>query len=248
MAEDFGIIYEGDFSVRIYSGNTLSKRLIGPLEATSFSVKAENEQKERKALRVGQSGKTRGAFGRGLATKVKFGVNAVSAELLSLILLGATLPLSIAGGSAVAESVDTEHGVAIKLNNGNITSATATITGSVEGPDYVIDKALGSITTLATGNLAASATVDISYDFGAITGTRVKVGTETKMDVMLEGPVVNSETGAKGWLKIPKVTLSPANELALLGDDYVTADLDGSCVLLDTESADLYFDPSRVEA
>jgi hypothetical protein len=243
---DFGIVYEADLSVRRYTQGVLSKELIGPLEATTFTVQAENEQKERQALRIGQAGKTRGSFGRTLATKIKLGVNAVDPRMMALILLGSTAALTVAGGSAVAEPVTVKHGIWIKLNNYNITNSTAAIVASVEGTDFEIDEKLGAIMALSTGNLADDSVQSLDYDFGAIAGTRIRIGTESKVDVMLEGPAVNRETGKNARIVIPKVTLTPANELSLLSDDYVTAELDGACLLLDTETADHYIDEEVV--
>lgn len=239
---DFGIVYEADLSVRRYVNGVLSNELIGPLEATSFTLQAQNEQIVRTALRIGQAGKTRGSIGRTLASQIKLGINAVDTRLLALILLGTDSALAVAGGTASAEPVTVKHDIPIKLANSNITALSAAVAGSVEGTDFEIDALLGSITALSAGNIADGAAITIDYAFGAIAGQTISIGTESKVDVMLEGPAVNRETGQKARIRIPKVTLTPSNELSLLSDDYVTAELDGSCILLDTEAADAYID------
>lgn len=243
---DFGIVYEADLSVRRYNSGVLSKELIGPMETTVFTMKPESETKERKAYRIGQAGKTRGSIGRTLATKIKIGVNAVDARLMALIMLGTTAALSVAGGSAVAEAVTVQHDVWIKLDNHNITAATAAIATFTEGADFEIDETLGAIMALSTGGMTDDTSYDISYVFGAIAGTTIRAGTESKTDVYLEGPTKNRETGLNGRIRIPKVTLSLASDLSLLADDYVDAEMDGTCVLLDGESADMYIDENVV--
>jgi len=243
---DQGIAYEADLSIARFNAGVLSPELIGPLESTIFTAKPEGEIKERSSLRIGKSGKVRGSFGRSLATKIKLGVNAVDSRLLALIMLGSTAALSISGGSAVAENFTGKHDIWIKLANSNITAGTAAITGSVLNTDYKIDSELGAIMILSTGNLADGASLSVNYDFGAISGITIRAGTESKIDVNLIGQTVNRESGAKGRIRIPKVTLVLSNDLTLLADDYASAEFDGTCILVDGEDADFFLDENVV--
>jgi len=237
---EVGLSYTANLSLSNYVAGTLSRELMGPIAATGFSVQSQSETKTRKSLRIGGGGKTEGTFGRTLATKIKFSLNAVSGELLALILQGKISTLSVSGGSAVAESVTVKNGVPIRLNNYNITQGTAAITGSVLDTDFTIDGLTGSITALASGNLVDGATVSLNYDFGAVAGSKITIGTESKTDVRMEGPMVNNEDESNARILIPKVTVSPTNELSFLSQDYVDAELEGECVLMPGEAADHY--------
>lgn len=238
-----GIIYEADLSVRRYGvGGVLSKELIGPLEATQFSIQASNETLTRQAFRIGQAGKDRGSIGRTLATAVNLSVNAVDSRTMALILLGTVAALSKAQGVVAAEEFTAKHDIWVKLDHGNIAAAGVSIDTKTEGTDYVVDRVLGAVMVLSTGTIVDEATTTIAYNYGASAGTTIRVGTESKADVMLEGPAKNRETGADAFIRIPKVTLSPANELSLLNNEYVDAKMTGSCILLDGETADCYID------
>lgn len=238
-----GIIYEADLSVRRYGvGGVLSKELIGPLEATQFSIQASNEMIARKAFRIGQAGKDRGSIGRTLATAINLAVNAVDSRTMALILLGSVAALSKAQGVVAAETFTSIHDAWVKLDHGNIAATGVAIATKTEGTDFVMDRVLGAIMVLSTGTIANNTETTIAYNYGATAGTTIRVGTESKADVMLEGPAKNRETGADAFIRIPKVTLSPSNELSLLNDEYVNAEMSGSCILMDGETADCYLD------
>ncbi|MGR8932212.1 MAG: phage tail tube protein [Gammaproteobacteria bacterium] len=239
-----GLVYEGNIHALLYVAGVLQKKAIGPIEITGFTTKAANEIKERKSLLVGQAGKTRGTMSRISPTELKIKANAANSDLYALFLLGSTAALNITGGTVTGESVASmEHDKWYQLDHKNVSSVT--IATKTEGTDFEVDTKLGLIRTLSTGTIADNATNSVDYTYSGITGTTIKVGTEAKVDVKLIGRLVNSETGAEAILEVPKVTLSPDTELALIGDDYSEFSLTGKCVLLDGETADFYLhDPA----
>ncbi len=234
-----GLVYEGNIHARQYINGVLQKKAIGPFEVTSLTAKAANEVKERKSNLVGQSGKVRGTFARTSPTELKIGANAANSDLYALFLLGSIAAYTVTGGSITGESVTfTELDKWYALNNKNV-SAVA-ITGKTLGVDFEVDAQLGYIRALSTGTIAAATTSSVNYTKGAIAGTTIQVGTQSKVDVMLEGRLQNAETGAQAILYVPKVTLSPSKELSLIGNDYQDFELTGSCLLMNGEVADFY--------
>lgn len=234
-----GLIYEGNIHAQRFINGVLDAKAIGPFEITALTIQAANEVKERKSNLVGQSGKVRGSFARTNATQVKISANAVNSDLYALFLLASTAALSVTGGTVTGESVASmSHDKWYKLAQLNVSSVA--IATKTEGTDFQIDAELGLIRTLSTGTIADDATSSVDYTYGGITGTEVRVGTESKVDVKLIGRLVNAETGAESILEVPKVTLSPDGEISLIGDDYQSLGLTGSCVLVDGENADLY--------
>lgn len=234
-----GLIYEGNIHAQRYVNGVLQAKAIGPFEVTALGITANNETKERKSNLVGQSGKVRGTFARTNPTQLKISANAANSDLYALFLLGSTAAYSVAGGTVSAESVASmEHDKWYKLARENVSAVTiATRTIDV---DFQVDARLGLIRTLSTGAIADNATVSVNYTYSGITGTTIRVGTESKVDVKLIGRLVNSETGAQAILDVPKVTLSPDGEISLIGDDYQSFGLSGSCILIDGQAADLY--------
>lgn len=234
-----GLVYEGNIHAQRYVTGVLQSKAIGPFEVTAFSITAANEAKERKSNLVGQSGKVRGTFARTNPTQVKLQANAANSDLYALFLLGTTADYSSTGGTATGEAITgMEHDKWYKLAHENVSSVT--ITGKTEGTDFEVDPELGLIRTLSTGTIADNYDASIDYTYSGITGTTIRVGTESKVSVKLIGRLVNSETGAKAILEVPEVTLSPDGEINLIGDDYQSFSLTGSCVLRDGEAADLY--------
>ncbi|MFA6701016.1 MAG: hypothetical protein WCS28_12710 [Thiomicrospira sp.] len=234
-----GLIYEGNIHAQRYVGGVLQAKAVGPFEITELTITASNEVKERKSNLVGQSGKVRGSFARTNPTNLKISANATNSDLYALFLLGSTAALSVTGGTATSESVaDMEHDKWYKLAHDNVSAVT--IATKVLGTDFEVDGKLGLIRNLSTGTIADNATNSVDYTYSGITGTTIRVGTESKVDVKLIGRLVNAETGAFAILEVPKVTLSPDGDISLIGDDYQSFGLTGSCVLLDGQTADLY--------
>lgn len=234
-----GLIYEGNIHAQRYVNNVLQAKAIGPFEITALTMQASNETKNRKSYLVGQAGKARGSIARTNATQIKISANAANADLYALFLLGTTAAYSKSGGTISGESVASmEHDKWYKLAHPNVSAVS--IATKVLNVDYQVDVELGLIRTLSTGTIANNATSSVNYTYGAIAGTTIRVGTESKVDVKLIGRLANSETGAKAILEVPKVTLSPDGEISLIGEDYQSFGLSGSCVLMDGETADLY--------
>ncbi len=234
-----GLIYEGNIHAQRYVNGVLQAKAVGPFEITELTITASNEVKERKSNLVGQSGKVRGSFARTNPTNLKISANATNSDLYALFLLGSTAALSVTGGTATSESVaDMEHDKWYKLAHDNVSAVT--IATKVLGTDFEVDGKLGLIRNLSTGTIADNATNSVNYTYSGITGTTIRVGTESKVDVKLIGRLVNAETGASAILEVPKVTLSPDGEISLIGDDYQSFGLTGSCILLDGQTADLY--------
>jgi len=234
-----GLIYEGTIFAQRYVNNVLQAKSIGPFEVTGLTIKATNEVKTRKSNLTGQSGKVRGTFARTAPTDIKISANASNSDLYALFLLGSTAAYTVAGGTVSAESLaSAEHDKWYQLAHKNISAVV--ITGKAINVDYEVDGQLGLIRILSTGAIANNATSAINYTYGAIAGTTILVGTQSKVDVKLIGRLSNSETGNFAILEVPKVTLSPSKELSLIGNDYSDFELSGSCILLNGEAADLY--------
>lgn len=243
-----GFSYEGDITLQRYSSaGVLATLSLGPLEILNFSAKAANEQKDRKSNRLGMTGKTRGAIGRTLATEIKFEFNAVDADIYALMFLGSTAALSVTGGTVTGESITgMAHNKWYKLAKEHVSALASA--GKTINVDFEMDGHTGRVRTLSTGTIADNATVAWNYTYSGITGSTVRIGTESKADVKIFGDLRNRETLTYARLRIPQVTLSPDGEVPLIADDYASAGMTGKCVLMDGETADCYLDDPAVYA
>lgn len=116
-------------------------------------------------------------------------------------------------------SFDIDYSDATRLTN--ITSAT--VSGSVEDTDFVLDKDAGLFMALSTGNIAADSTVSFATTVYAANATRVLTdgGTLTTLtgDLYFVGnPPVGRILDVQGYC-----SLTPNGDFSLIGEDWMQA-------------------------
>lgn len=242
MAErkQVGMVYEGNVTLRKWVGGVLSPKMIGPIEATKLGLKAENEVKPRFTKRRGVHGKKVGSLSSGKPSTGSLGFNGVNTEMLALLFLGEAVALSLGSGTLTSESTTLFHEVWVKVSQRNISAVT--ITGSVEGTDFEVDRRVGAIKALSSGNLVDAGAVTFNATYAGVTGVLIKGGTESTIEVEISMDGVNREDGTDAFVRIPKIALTPGSDMDLLADDYIDADFSGEIELVDGESAEFYLE------
>lgn len=238
--EQVGLLYEGNVLLRRWVNGALDAKMIGPIEATKLSLKSENEVKPRYTKRRGFWGKKVGSVSKGKPSTFSLGFNGVDPELMALLFLGETAALALGSGSITGESVTLYHDKWVKVSQRNISSVA--ITGSVEGTDFEVDTRIGAIKALSTGNLTDGGAVTFNASYGGVTGTTIKGGTQSTVEVEVVMDGRNLEDLSDAYVRVPKVALTPSSDMDLLADDYVTAEFSGEIELVDGEAAEFYVD------
>ena len=238
--ENVARIYEGNVYLQLWIAGTLQKEMIGPLATSQLVLKPQSELKQRFSKQRGKWGKQAGSFVVAKPTQFTLGVNAVNMKVLAMAYQGTIEAQAIASGTITAEPVTLSHGLFVRVSQRNI-SAVA-ITGSVLGIDFVVDKKIGAIKALSTGNLADGVATTFNAVHGAITATRILGGTESKIDVQLVMDGQNKENLSEVYIRIPKIPLTLDSDIDLKANDYNDITFKGEIELLDTETAEFYID------
>ncbi|MGZ8181464.1 MAG: phage tail tube protein [Methylobacter sp.] len=236
-----GIVYKGDVYARRWSGNVLSPEIIGPIAGTKLTIKANNEVKKRFGKGRSNHGLLTGSIATGKPTEVGLGFNEVEAELMAILFLGVSTVLNDAGGSVTGESITLVKDTWVKTAKRNI-SASA-ITGLVLGTDFIENPRIGAIKALTVGAAGAQS---LAYTHGAIAGTRIAVGVDSKIDVEIIFDGQNLEDSSETYIRIPKITLTPTSAIDLLAGEYVDGEFTGEAIKLSDEVGEIIYDDSVV--
>lgn len=236
-----GIYFKGDVYLRRFdAAGVLSNNVIGPIEGTKLTIKADTDIKERK-------GKGRDTHGQVLATasthkptKVGLSMDGVDTALLAIVFLGSATDLSVDNGTVTAESKALPHDTWVKLAHRNVSSVV--IAGKTLGTDYEVNGRLGMVKALSTGSIANNASTSMAYAFGDITGTHIAGGSVSKVDVELLFDGVSLEDGSEIYIRVPKLTVMPKSDIDVLSNDFVNAELDGTAIKLDGQDEFEYDD------
>lgn len=238
-----GISYKGDVYARRYVNGVLNQDIIGPIAGTKLTLKANSEIKKRFGKGRDNHGKLTGSNATGKPTEIGLGFNEVEAEMMAVLFLGTSSALSVTGGTVSAESITLIKDKWVKTAQRNISaSAIATL---VLGTDFIEHKRMGAIKALTVGAVGVKS---LAYTYGGITGTRIAGGVSSQIDVELVFDGMNLEDNSETYIRIPKVTLTPSNDIDLLSGDYVDAEFSGEAIKLSTEVGEIIYDDNVIYA
>lgn len=238
-----GISYKGDVYARRFVNNVLSPDIIGPIAGTKLTIKANNEVKQRFGKGRTNHGLLTGSTATGKPSEVELGFNEVEAELMAVLFLGVATALNETSGTVTGESITLVKNKWVKTAQRNISSsAIATLT---LGTDFIEHPRMGAIKALTDGAVGAKT---LAYSHGAITGTRIAVGVDSKIDVEIIFDGVNLEDNSETYIRIPKITLTPSAAIDMLKGDYVDGEFKGEAIKLPGEAGEIIFDDNVVYA
>jgi hypothetical protein len=176
-------------------------------------------------------------------TEIEFTVNQSNRALLAASLLGTGSTFSQAANAAGTATVTLVRDAWVQLvdEDGKPVRhisdvAIATMT---EGEDFAVLPSLGMVKALTAD---AAGEQDLTYKSAALTGETIIAGTEGSIRFAIQMEVKNHSTGEKGFLRIPKVTVMPAEAAKLVNENRNQLKFKGYVLQLPGEA--LYqFDP-----
>lgn len=236
-----GIAFKGDVYARRYVNNVLAPNIIGPIGGTKLSIKANSDIKKRFGKGRENHGLLTGSIAVTKPSQIKLDFNEVDPQLLAMLFLGISTPLNQSGGTVTGEAIVLVKDEWVKTAKRNI--SLSTITGQVLGTDFVQHSRMGAIKALTTGAVGAQT---LAYSYGAMTGTRIAVGVNSKIDVELIFDGQNLEDLSETYIRIPKITLTPDTEIDLLAGDYVDGKFSGEAIKLPDEVGEIIYDDNVV--
>lgn len=211
---------------------------VGVASAASFSHTVEDE----KTLKEFHSGKSQDwdKYDGDKKTKFSMTLDERREEAMKAALQATETTVST-GTATDEEHAFTAVGDIIFLKHQNVTeitvftdSTTTTALDLVEGVDYTIDKKYGTIELLENKTLTSP--LKITYSYG--TATKLKPMTS---DVDFYRVRINglNKVGQKDKQVIQafQAKFSPADEYALIGDDFASMDLEADLMYDETEEA-----------
>ncbi len=115
-----------------------------------------------------------------------------------------------------------EAGLTVKNDAGTITY--------VLGTHYLIDYRLGKIKALSTGTITAGQTLKLTGTYSAVSGSRLKAGTQAQIRARLLFNGRNLVDGSDAEVEVWEAVLAPTNPIDFLSDKLVDITLKGKMV------------------
>jgi hypothetical protein len=204
----------------------------GPFECEQFEIKPNVELREKVS-------KGRSTYGQVIESvtipqpaDLNVSLSEVNKESMAIALLGTTAALSQTSGSLTAETVVAKLDKWVALSKAALTGTpTVTNTGAtttyVNGVDYIINPQLGWIKALPGGAIADSASIKVTSNYAAITGTEIKGMTDATLRAKFKLDGKNFADGLPVIVTVYEAVISADAAFDFLGDDFGTVSLPG---------------------
>jgi len=215
------------------TGLSTGERDLG--NAPSFSFNIALEKLPHYSSRGGLKSKDKEIVSQ-MTPAIAFTLDEVNADNLALLTLADVETVEQVGNSVIDETHKAYLGKRISLNYRGISAVTVKdadtgMTTYDAGVDYKIDTSLddakiGRILILPSGDITEGQSLDISYTYATVTYTRIKAFAQTQVEGFLRF-VSDNPAGDQQELKIWRVSLTPAGDTAMIGDDWSTLGFTG---------------------
>lgn len=236
-----GVVYFN----RLDNGNYTGERDLG--NAPAFSYNIALEKLPHYSSRGGLKAKDKEIVSQ-MTPSLAFTLDEVDAENLALLTLADIETVSQTGASVTDETHTAHLGKRIELmyrgiSAVSITNASDADTPLVSGQDYSIDTSLkdnviGRILIHADApNVSEGDSLDIDYTYATVTYTRIKAFAQTQVEGFLRF-VSDNPAGLQQELHVWRVSLTPAGDTAMIGDDWSTLGFTGEVLKDETNHPD----------
>lgn len=245
-----GLIFAGDLYMdRIVAGAKTGRLLFG--NVPNLSIIENVTQIVRTSYQRDSRGSALETHGDRQPAVLNLTSDEFNTQILSIVLLGDTVNVTQASGSITDESVVVRHGAWVKLASEQVSNVVVTEDQEVApvtyvlGTDYEINARLGMIRALAGGAITDGQTVILAYDAAAVTKERIRGGlmpSGVPAELFLDG--INVRTGQAIHLTVPRASLFPNGEIALLNGETSFQQFQATATIerVIGETADYYLD------
>lgn len=227
-----GVVYfnRKDSSSGLYTG----ERDLG--NAPAFSYNIALEKLPHYSSRGGLKSKDKEIVSQ-MTPALAFTLDEINAENLALLTLADVESVTQTGATVTDETHVAHLGMRFEvafrdISAVSITNASDSDTPLVSGQDYVIDSSLkddkiGRILILADApNVTEGDSLDVDYTYGTVTYTKIKAFAQTQVEGFLRF-VSDNPAGGQQELQVWRVSLTPAGDTAMIGDDWSTLGFTG---------------------
>ncbi|WP_022944662.1 hypothetical protein [Pseudoalteromonas ruthenica] len=211
-------------------------QIIGPINTTKLSIKAEAESKPRISNKKASKGQALDDIKIAKPAAIGWEFDDQPAELVAMALMGEVQTINEASGTLTDKPVTlpaNNSWVAVGHNNfaseGLVVSQAAT--ELVMGTDYEFNYALGLIRALPGGAVDGGGSITVTGQYNAVSGKRIRGGTKSQTRLRLFGEGENLTNGKRMKFDIYDASMMPSSEMDLSGSDYVSGALEGTAKL-----------------
>lgn len=233
-----GLLASGDLYFSVLDETTGEGEGFIPFgNATKFEIQVSTNKKERVSkARSNYSSTLDTVYVKKPAT-LKIVADDLDADNLALAFLGSKVDELVVAGAVAAEPVVAKViGKSISVSKDAISNVVVTNVGAVTtyvlGVDYSINAELGFITPIVGGAIVAGSTIEVTFDYQAVSQSIVQGGTENSITVALRLVGENLVDGSKIVVDVWKSKLAPTNAIDFLSDNFSTIQLDASLELV----------------
>lgn len=226
-----GMLFSIDGFIERLSSADVGLGSIGPVNFTQIDLtQPEPDKVERTSNMLSSYGSALDVALFEKPTEIEVGWDDIDPDLLSLCLRGTVASYTQSAQTDKSASVVVKHDRWVGLESGDITALT--VTGKVEGTDYLLHADGGLFKALSTGSIVDGATVSYTYSCAARSGKRVKAGADKSSIICrIHGPGANKFTGESGYLDIPRAVLFPTQTLSFATKTAMSFSLKGTVTL-----------------
>jgi hypothetical protein len=225
------LLFGGDLYVnRIVNGVALGEE--GPIEGTTFEIKANVNVKELVSKGRNTSGQVRESVN--LAAPADFSVTFADASpaTLALALMGDVSALTQAAAAATDYTVIAVLDKWVSTGKGRFTgvvtvkNALGTIT-YVSGTDYLFNAELGTVKALVGGAITALQSIRVNGAILAISGSLIQGGTTPDLRARFRLDGKSLVDGSACVVIVDEAIIAPNAAVNFLSDDFITMPLTG---------------------
>lgn len=232
-----GFLGAGDLYIARYNPSTGAfDEFAGPYEATQFEIKPNSELKE-------MTSKGRGTYGQVIESvplpqpaDLSVTLAEVNRESIAMALFGTTSASSQGSGTVTDETITMTAAKMdkwLQLSKQNIAETGFVVTNSgatttyVEGDDYVVNRRLGMLKVLSTGDIASTGDIKVDFDYSAISGTKVAGATQSQVRAKFKLDGINFADQLPVIVDVWEAVLTPDNAFDFLQDEFAEIALKG---------------------
>ncbi|RIX79119.1 hypothetical protein [Acidovorax cavernicola] len=235
-AEAQAILGAGAVQLNVYDPATQAYLGWGDeLGADKFELTPDSEVKEKTSKKHLNYGQAIASVPLAKPTKIAITISAADKTAMAMQFQGVLASYSQAAGS-IAGTVNAKLDKWVALLKRNVVEAGLTFTGATAGlltkdTDYVVNYATGEVKFLSTGEAAANEVITVAGTANAVSGTRIRGGTQVQVRAQARFVGVNLVDSRPMRAEVWEASLRSTQGFDFLADDFNGIQLEGTCVI-----------------
>lgn len=228
-----GFLGAGDVYINLLV-NGVKAGMKGPYYANKFEITP-------KVTKVELTSKGRNDYGQVLESvalqepaEFTLELNEVNKESMVIALLGTTAARTQISGTLTAEAATAKLDIWVPLSMQGLTPAELTVTDStaaityIEGTDYLVNRQLGWVKALSTGDIVGDEELKVTGAYGAISGTIISGATkpDIRAEIVFDG--INQADGLPVIVTVREAIIAADAAFDFLADAFNTVNLPGT--------------------